>query len=291
MKGPIFREKVKAHLVILEIAAVLLFIVFLYPFFLILINAAKDAYSVTQFPTSLPKDWSMIWKNMGTILTIPTIRYGSSFVSSVIITSVSLFVISLCSSMGAWALVRRRSRVSQIIFLIFVAAMVIPFQIIMFPLLTWFRTLSDFTGIRLLRSYSGMIFAYLGFGLSLSVFMYHGFIKGIPLELEEAATIDGCSQWQIFTKIVSPLLKPIHATVMVLNGIWIWNDYLLPLLILGKGNRVQTIPLAVATFAGAYVKQWDLILAAILLAIIPVIFFFLLAQRFIIRGIVAGSIK
>ena len=136
-----------------------------------------------------------------------------------------------------------------------------------------------------------MIFAYLGFGLSLSVFMYHGFIKGIPLELEEAATIDGCSHWQIYTRIVSPLLKPIHATVMVLNGIWIWNDYLLPLLVLGKGNKVQTIPLAVATFAGAYVKQWDLILAAILLAIIPVIIFFLIAQRFIIRGIVAGSIK
>ncbi len=284
-------EKIKPHLLVLETLALILFLLFLYPFALILMNAAKDSFSVTQYPTALPKDWSMLWNNMKTILTIPTIRYGSSFISSVIITSVSLLVISLFSSMGAWALVRNRTKSSQFVFLMFVAAMVIPFQIIMFPLLTWFRSVSDFTGIKLLRSYPGMIFAYLGFGLSLSVFMYHGFIKGIPLELEEAATIDGCSHWQIYTRIVSPLLKPIHATVMVLNGIWIWNDYLLPLLVLGKGNKVQTIPLAVATFAGAYVKQWDLILAAILLAIIPVIIFFLIAQRFIIRGIVAGSIK
>jgi len=284
-------KKINIQLLILETVACLLFLLFLYPFLLILANAAKDSFSVTQYPTAMPDDWSMVWKNMRTVMMIPTIRYGSSFVSSVIITALSLLVISLCSSMGAWVLVRNRTFTSQFIFLMFVAAMVIPFQIIMFPLLTWFRSVSDFTGIKLLRTYPGMVFAYLGFGLSFSIFMYHGFIKGIPLELEEAATIDGCTNWQIFTKIVWPLLKPIHATVMVLNGIWIWNDYLLPLLVLGKGNKVQTIPLAVATFAGAYVKQWDLIMAAILLAIVPVVIFFLFAQRFIIKGIVAGSIK
>lgn len=121
--------------------------------------------------------------------------------------------------------------------------------------------------------------------------MFHGFIKGIPYALEEAATIDGCTKVQIFYRIIFPLLKPINATVLVLNGIWIWNDYLLPLIILGKGNKIQTVPLAVANYAGAYVKQWDLILTAILMAMIPIIILFLFLQRFIMKGMVAGSIK
>jgi len=150
---------------------------------------------------------------------------------------------------------------------------------------------SNAIGIPLLRTYQGMILSYIGFGLSLSIFMYHGFIKGIPYELEEAATIDGCAKWQIFYIIIFPLLKPITATVMVLNGIWIWNDYLLPLLVLGKGNKIQTIPLAVANYAGAFVKQWDLILTAVLLAMIPVIILFLFLQKYIIKGMVSGSIK
>ena len=128
-------------------------------------------------------------------------------------------------------------------------------------------------------------------GPSSSYFLFHGFIKSIPLELEEAAKIDGCRPAQTFYQIIFPILRPIHATVLVLNGIWIWNDYLLPLLILGKGNAVMTIPLAVSNFAGAYVKQWDLILTAILMAMIPIVIFFLVAQKSIIKGMVAGSIK
>ncbi len=285
------KQKIKPQFLVLEIVAIVAVVAILYPFFLILINSAKDSFTITNDPMAMPQDWMLIKANIQKILDIPSIRYGQSFVASVIITTASLFALVLFSSMGAWVLVRTDNKVSQIIFLLFVAAMVIPFQVIMFPLLSWFKTVFDFTGIRLLRTYSGIILAYLGFGLSLSVFMYHGFIKGIPLELEEAATIDGCSQWQIFYSIITPLLTPIHATIMVLHGIWIWNDYLLPLLVLGQNNKIQTIPLAVASFAGAYVKQWDLILTAILLAIIPVIIFFLFAQRFIIRGIVAGSSK
>lgn len=147
------------------------------------------------------------------------------------------------------------------------------------------------TGIPLLRTYQGIVLAYIGFGASLSIFMFHGFIKSIPLELEEAATIDGCHRAQIFYEIIFPILTPIQATVLVLNGIWIWNDYLLPLLVLGKGNAIMTLPLAVSNFAGAFVKQWDLILTAILLAMIPVIIFFLFAQKYIIKGMIAGSIK
>jgi len=228
---------------------------------------------------------------MYSIWTNPNIQYQDSFISSIIITGLSLLALIFFSSQAAWVLVRTKTKTSQIIFFTFVAAMVIPFQIVMFPLLSWFRTIHQVLGIRLLRTYQGMILSYLGFGLSLSIFMYHGFIKSIPLELEEAATIDGCGRMKIFYVIISPILKPIHATVLVLNGIWIWNDYLLPLLVLGKGNRVQTIPLAVANFAGAFVKQWDLILTAILMAMIPIIIFFLTAQKHIIKGMVAGSIK
>lgn len=274
-----------------EIVTLVLFIVFLFPFFLVLINSAKTAFEVTQFPLMMPSNWGTIAKNVASIWTSQNIHYPASLLSSVIITVVSLVSISLLSAQAAWALVRTKTRTSSAIFFIFVAAMVIPFQIVMFPLLSWFRTITNLTGVHLLRTYLGMILAYLGFGVSLSIFMYHGFIKSIPVELEEAATIDGCTRPQIFYRIIFPILTPIHATVLVLNGIWIWNDFLLPLLVLGKGNAVQTIPLAVSNFAGAFVKQWDLILTAILLAMIPVIICFLLAQKYIVKGMVAGSIK
>jgi raffinose/stachyose/melibiose transport system permease protein len=229
--------------------------------------------------------------NVYTIWTSANVQYASSFMSSVIITVSSLVLLNVLSSQAAWVLVRTRTRLSTGIFIVFVAAMVIPFQIVMFPLLTWFREIANLTGVRLLRSYAGIILAYIGFGMSQSIFLFHGFTKSIPFELEEAATIDGCAPAQTFYRIIFPLLRPIHATVLVLNGIWIWNDYLLPLLILGKGNNVMTIPLAVSNFAGAYVKQWDLILTAILMAMVPIVILFLFAQRFIIKGMIAGSIK
>ena len=274
-----------------EVLAIALFLVFLFPFFIVLINSAKTPFEITQHPLRLPSDWMKILENIATIWTSPNVQYSSSFFSSVIITAVSLVLLNLLPSQAAWVLVRTRTRFSTFIFLTFVAAMVIPFQIVMFPLLSWFREITVLTGIRLLRTYAGIIIAYIGFGASQSIFLFHGFIKSIPQELEEAATIDGCRPAQTFYRIVFPILRPIHATVVVLNGIWIWNDYLLPLLILGKGNRVMTIPLAVSNFAGAYVKQWDLILTAILMAMVPIIVLFLIAQKSIIKGMVAGSIK
>jgi raffinose/stachyose/melibiose transport system permease protein len=276
---------------VLEGLMVLLLIIYLYPFVIVTINSAKDAFSVTQFPMQLPENWGQIFVNMESIWTSPNIRYASSFFSSVIITALSLVAVTIFPGMAGWVLVRTKTRTSQIIFLLFVAAMVIPFQIVMFPLISWFRTIFQLTGIRLLRTYLGMVLSYLGFGLSLSVFMYHGFVKAIPFELEEAAIIDGAPLPQVFFKIIFPLLTPVHATIGILHGIWIWNDFLLPLLVLGKGNRIQTLPLAVANFAGAYVKQWDLILTAILMAMIPVLVFFFAAQKKIVKGMVAGSIK
>ncbi len=281
----------KPGLLLVEVLAAGLFLLFLSPFFLVLINSAKTAFEVTNTPMSWPDNWGNLATNSVSIWTNTTIQYQSSFFSSFLITVLSLGALNLLSSQAAWALVRTKTKTSSFIFFMFVAAMVIPFQIVMFPLLSWFRAITVFTGLDLLRSYQGIVLAYLGFGVSLSIFMFHGFIKSIPLELEEAATIDGCRKHETFFRIIFPILKPIHATVLVLNGIWIWNDYLLPLLVLGKGNDIQTIPVAVSNFAGTFVKQWDLILTAILLAMIPVVVFFLFAQRFIVRGMVAGSIK
>lgn len=136
-----------------------------------------------------------------------------------------------------------------------------------------------------------MVVAYIGFGAPLSIFLYHGFIKSIPFELEEAAQIDGCNKFQTFIYVVLPILKPITITVLILNGIWIWNDFLLPLLILGKGTDIQTIPLAIANYVGAFVVQWQYLLTAVLMAMAPVLVLFLFAQRYIIEGMVAGSIK
>lgn len=277
--------------IILEVVVAIIFLAYLYPFAIIVISSAKDSFQVTQNPLALPTEWSRIITNIGKIWNDVNISYPSSFKSSIIITVLSLLALNLFSSQAAWALVRTKSKISNLIFLMFVAAMVIPFQIVMFPLLTWFRGIHSVTGIRLLRTYAGMIFAYLGFGMSLAIFMFHGFIKAIPFSLEEAAIIDGCTKPQLFYKIITPLLSPIHATVLILNGIWIWNDYLLPLMILGKGNKIQTFPLAIANYAGAYVKQWDLIMTAILMAIIPIIIVFLILQKYIVKGMTSGSIK
>jgi raffinose/stachyose/melibiose transport system permease protein len=285
------KERHSLQLFPFEIVGLALFLVVLFPFFIVLVNSGKAPFAITQSPLALPTDWMQILRNIATIWTSPNVQYSSSFVSSVVITTVSLVLLNVLSSQAAWVLVRTKTRTSSAIFLIFIAAMVIPFQIVMLPLLSWFRVLTTLTGIRLLRSYAGIILAYVGFGMSQSIFLFHGFIKSIPLEIEEAATIDGCRPAQTFYSIVFPILRPIHATVVVLNGIWIWNDYLLPLLILGKGNKVMTIPLAVSNFAGAYVKQWDLIMTAILMAMIPIIVLFLIAQKSIIKGMVAGSIK
>ena len=135
------------------------------------------------------------------------------------------------------------------------------------------------------------MFAYLGFGESMTIFIFHGFVKNIPLEIEEAADIDGCSRAGTFFRVVFPLLQPVFVTVLVLNGLWIWNDYLLPLLLLGSNGEVRTIPLAVQGFIGSFVKQWNLIMVSTLLAMLPIIILYIFAQKYIVRGMVEGAVK
>ena len=281
----------KVALQILEYITILICIVVFIPLALVVINASKSSFQITNDPLSFPENWANIFENITHIISDKNIRYVSSFISSTIITIVSLLLITISSSMAAWILVRTKRKISTILFLIFVGAMVIPFQVVMLPLISWFRIFGSSIGIKMLRSYTGIIFAYVGFGAPLSIFLFHGFIKSIPLELEDAACVDGCNPFQTFFFIVLPILKPVYITVLILNGIWIWNDFLLPILVLGKGNTVQTVPLAVANFVGSYVKQWELILTAALLSVIPIVILFIFAQKHIIRGMMGGAIK
>ena len=271
--------------------AFLLFLFFMAPFFLVVMNSAKTAVEISLSPVALPADWGQMGTNISNTLGNPHFSYWSAFRDSVIITFCSLAVIVLGSSMCAWVLVRNKKWWSTMIFMILVASMVIPFQVVMLPLVQWLRMIGDFFGFKLSGTYPGIVLCYLGFGMALSVFIFHGFIKTIPLELEEAADIDGCSRAGVFFRIVLPLLQPTAVTVLILNGIWIWNDYLLPLLVLGSSGSVQTLPLAVSKFAGSYIKQWDLLLTSTMLAMLPVIVLFLFAQKYIIKGMVEGSIK
>jgi ABC transporter, permease protein len=274
------------------IIAIIIAIFILFPFFLVVINSAKSSGDIVISPINLPKNWGQMLDNMKNVINNANFNYWSSFKSSIIITIVSLALLTMFSCMAAWVLSRNEKRKwSAIIFLIFVAAMVIPFQVVMLPILTIFKNISNFLGIPMLSSYIGIIFAYLGFGGSMSIFIFHGFVKGIPKELEEAARIDGCTHEQIFFKIIFPLMKPVQMTVLILNGLWIWNDYLLPSIMLGLNGRIKTLPIAVSSFVGSYVKQWDLILTAAFLAMIPIIILFLFAQKQIIRGMMEGAIK
>jgi raffinose/stachyose/melibiose transport system permease protein len=281
---------------ILEAIAILLFLVYLLPFAIVIINSSKPTLQIINDPLALPENPSQLLTNIQTVLASQNVRYASSFISSFFITVISVGLLVLCSSMAAWVLVRTKTVLSNVIFLVFVSAIVIPFQVVMFPLISWLHFLEVNLGLfrtpfRLLQNYPGIILAYLGFGSSLSIFLFHGFIKSVPLELEEAATIDGCTKSAVFFKIVFPILTPITVTVIILNSIWVWNDYLLPLLVLGSGNSVQTLPLAVASFVGSFVKRWDLILTSTLMTMLPVVIVFLILQKHIIKGIVDGAVK
>jgi raffinose/stachyose/melibiose transport system permease protein len=287
--------KAKNHIA-LEAVVILIFLIYMIPFWLVLINSAKPSLMIIMNPLAFPEKPSQLLVNMQTVLGNRNVRYASSFVSSCIITVVSVGLLVMFSSMAAWVLVRTKTKLSNFIFMAFVAAMVIPFQVVMFPLVSWLHFIEVSLGLfpgpfRILQNYPGIIFAYLGFGSSLSIFLFHGFIKTVPHELEEAALIDGCSKPVTFFKIVFPILTPIAVTVIILNGIWIWNDFLLPMLVLGAGNRVQTLPLAVAGFVGSFLRRWDLILTSALMAMLPIIVIFLILQKYIIKGMVEGSVK
>ena len=264
----------------LEILAILLGLVFLVPFYYLIANSLKPFADILSNTSALPK----VFMLENYVNAFEKLDYLKVFSNSLMITVLSNIVLVVFCSMAAYMLVRTKKKISNIIFMTFVAAMIIPFQSIMIPLI---KTAGNFG---LLNSVWGLVVMYLGFGSGMTIFLYHGFIKGIPVELEEAAIIDGCSRFGVFWRIVFPLLKPITVTIVILNSLWIWNDYLLPSLVL-QDPGLRTIPLATFFFFGQYTKQWDLALAALVLGIIPLLIFFFSMQRHIIKGITSGSIK
>lgn len=271
---------------ILETLGWCLLIIYMVPFYLMLINSFKSRREIFDNTTGLPSKWN--FSNYTDA--IERMNMSSAFINSLIITALSIILIVLFSSMAAWTLARTKTKTSKVIFYLFVAAMIVPFQAVMLPLVKWMGMMHiDAINFNMLGTHYGLIFMYIGFGSSMSIFLYHGFINNIPLEVEEAAIIDGCNKWQLYYKIVFPLLKPITVTVMVLNGIWIWNDFLLPFLTIN--GKINTIPLAMNNFFGAFSKQWELAMAALILAVIPIIIFYFFVQKYIIKGIVQGSIK
>lgn len=281
----------KLIIVLIEIFAVILLLAFFFPFFLVIVNAAKNTQEIRLTPLSLPTDWINIYRNFIEIIGRDNIDYFQSFFNSLAITTTSLIAIGVFSSMAAWVLVRTKTKYSFFIFMFFVAGMVIPFQVVMLPLVRLLQTLKSMTGIPFKDTFHGVILAYIGFGAPLSIFLFHGFIKSIPIDIEEAAIIDGCSKTQVFFRVVLPILKPIFVTLLVLNGMWIWNDYLLPVLVIGLGGDWKTLPLSVANLAGNYEKEWGLILTSVLMAALPILILFFFAQKHIIKGMTSGAIK
>ncbi|MFC3768583.1 carbohydrate ABC transporter permease [Paenibacillus sp. GCM10012303] len=265
---------------LLELLALVLALLFLAPFYFVIVNSFKSFGDLLVNSANLPK--SLHFENYTRVWEIT--QFPKVLTNSLIITVASNIGLVLISSMAAYRMVRVPSRLNKLLLLGFVSAMVIPFQSVMIPLVR----VADW--LNLMDNRLGLVICYFGFGVSLNLFLYHGFIKSIPLEVEESAVVDGCSPFGVFWRIVFPLLKPMTVTIVLLNSLWIWNDFLLPLLILSSPD-LRTIPLATYSFFGQYTKQWDLALAGLVLSVTPIVIFFLAMQRHIIEGITAGSVK
>ena len=283
----------KGKSLLLGIVGTCIAVYVLFPFYLVMMNAFKRQADIVADPVRFRGvSFAQLTKNLNSVIHNSNFNFWYAFGTSTVITIVSLILLILFGSMAAWVISRNHKKAwATAIYMVFIASMIIPFQVVMLPLVSTFRDVGKFIGISMLQSVQGIVFAYLGFGGAMTVFILTGFIKGIPYELEEAAAIDGCSPEGTFFKIIFPLLRPVITTVTILNGMWIWNDYLLPSLMLGQNGKVKTLPVAVQAFVGSYVKQWDLILSAALLAILPMIIVFLIGQKQIMSGMVEGAVK
>lgn len=285
------KMKTSAFIVVMVIAVVVA-IYTLLPFLLVVINVFKNANSIVADPVGFAgASFGQLVTNLSNVVNNTNFSFWFAFGTSALITVLSLFFLALFGGMAAWVICRNKTKWSAAIYMVFIASMIIPFQVVMLPMISTFRDVGNFVGLSMLQSIPGIVFAYCGFGGAMTVFILTGMVKTVPYDLEEAATIDGCSYEGIYFRIIFPLLKPSVVTVTILNGMWIWNDYLLPSLMLGQNGRVKTLPVAVQAFVGSYVKQWDLILTAALLAMIPMIVIFLFAQKQIMSGMVEGAVK
>lgn len=257
-------------------------ILFLSPVFIVLFNSFKGELYISDSPFSLPDSKTFAGLENYTD-GIEKIQFFSAFGWSLFITVFSVAAIVLFTSMTAWYIVRVKNIFTKLLYYLFVFSMIVPFQMVMF-------TMTKTAGELSLDTPWGIVIIYLGFGAGLAVFMFTGFLKSVPMEIEEAAMIDGCTPLQTFFMVVFPILKPTAITVAILNAMWIWNDYLLPYLLIGSEYR--TIPIAVQYLRGGYGSvDMGALMAMLVLSIIPIIVFYLFCQKYIIKGIVAGAVK
>ena len=267
---------------LIYIALIIIGIGFLAPVVIVLINSFKGRFYISEEPFALP-DKNTFAGLENYINGLEKTKFLSAFGWSVFITVFSVAAIVLFTSMTAWYIVRVKNKFTKLLYLVFVFSMIVPFQMVMF---TMTKTASELG----LDTPWGIILIYLGFGSGLAVFMFSGFLRSIPLEIEEAAMIDGCNPIQTFFMVVLPILKPTAITVAILNAMWIWNDYLLPYLLIG--SEFKTIPIAVQYLRGGYGSvDMGALMAMLVLSIIPIIIFYLFCQKYIIKGIVAGAVK
>ena len=276
------RKKVFNGIVFLILS--ILVVVFLAPILFVLINSFKGKLYISNEPFVLPN--ATTFAGLRNYVTgIEKTGFFSAFGWSVFVTVCSVLAILFFTSMTAYYLTRVKNTITQILYYMFVFSMIVPFQMVMF-------TMSKLANVSRLNHPPGLILLYLGFGSGLAIFMFCGFIKSIPLEIEEAAMIDGCNPIQNFFGVVWPILKPTAITVAILNAMWIWNDYLLPYLVIGLSTPYKTIPVAVQYLVGSYgSKDMGAMMALLVLSVIPIVVFYLLCQKYIIEGVVAGAVK
>lgn len=266
----------------LYIALIVIGAVFLAPIIIVLYNSFKGKFFISDSPFTLPNSESFVGIE-NYISGIEKTDFLSAFGWSLFITVLSVAAIVLFTSMTAWYIVRVKNKFTKTLYYTFVFSMIVPFQMVMF---TMTKTVADLN----LDSPWGLIVVYLGFGAGLAVFMFTGFIKSVPIEVEEAAMIDGCNPIQTFFHVVFPIMKPTAITVAILDAMWIWNDYLLPYLLIG--SEYKTIPVAVQYLRGGYGSvDMGAMMAMLVLSVIPIVIFYLSSQKYIIKGIVSGAVK
>lgn len=277
------RNKKISHAIMMIVLAVLLF-VFIFPFLLVVINVFKTKADITSNPLALIGARGFTLANFPEAM--KKMNFMTVFGNSLLVTSVSTVLTLLVSSMASFVIVRNNWKACNILFSGMIASMVIPFQVLMIPLVSLYGGIFG-----VLNSRITLILMHVGFSLSMATFMFHGAIRtNIPLELEEAALIDGCTRWQTYWRIVFPLLKPTIATVAIIDAMAFWNDYLLPSLVLGR-KELYTIPIATQAFYGTYSTDMGLVMAALLLAMLPILILYLFLQRYIVEGVTSGAVK
>ena len=277
------RKKKISHAIMMVIL-ISAFIAFVFPFILVVINVFKTKGDINSAPLSLIGSHGFTLENFPNA--IKKMNFWNSFKNSLIVTICSTVFTLLFASMAAFVIVRNKWKACALLFSGMIASMVIPFQVLMVPLVSLYGGI-----FQVLNSRVTLILMHIGFSLSMATFMFHGaIVTNIPLELEEAALIDGCSRWKTFWSVVFPLLKPTIATVAVIDAMAFWNDYLLPSLVL-KRKELYTIPIATQIFYGSYSTDIGLILAALLLAMLPILILYIFLQRYIIEGVTSGAVK